>query len=201
MVTHQPQPECRETTRSLLSTSAMAPEARRLADKAMSISRHPAQLLRHLPLRIQQLHSRQRLQQRPQQLPRLQQPRLLPRRQRPRQLPRLQRRPRLRLLRRLLEVPHLLQPQRLLRQLLLLRPQQLHRGLLPHQEVVRNQGLGRLPRHAEKLKRLTQVKSDGELRTRSESNLCEVRADHGHTLPRKALGGVSLALDSTHYKL
>ena len=183
MATHRPQPECRETTRSLLSTSATAPEARRLADKAMSISRHPAHLLRPLPLRVQQLHSRQRLHQRPQQQSRLQLP------------------PRLHLLQRLLEVPHLLQPQRLLRQLLLLRPQQLHRGLLPHQEVVRNQGLGRLPRHAEKLQRLTQVKSDGELRTRSESNLCEVRADHGHTLPRKALGGVSLALDSTHYKL
>ena len=77
MATHRPQPECRETTRSLLSTSATAPVVRRLADKAMSISRHPAQLLRHLPLRVQQLHSRQRLHQRPQQLPRLQrQPRL-----------------------------------------------------------------------------------------------------------------------------
>ena len=37
----------------------------RLADKAMSISRHPAQVLRHLPLRVQQLHSRQRLPQLP----------------------------------------------------------------------------------------------------------------------------------------
>ena len=197
MATHLPQPECRETTRSLLSISATAPVVRRLADKAMSISRHPAQLLRLLPVRIQQLHSRQRLQQ----LPRLQRPLLLHRPVQLRLRQHLHRQPRLRLLRRLLEVPHLLQPQRLLRQLLLLRPQQLHRGLLPHQEVVRNQGLGRLPRHAEKLQRLTQVKSDGELRTRSESNLCEVRADHGHTLPRKALGGVSLALDSTHYKL
>jgi hypothetical protein len=86
MATHRPQPECRETTRSLLSTSATAPVARRLADKAMPTSRHPARLLRHLPLRVQQLHSRQRL-----------------------QLP-----PRLHLLQRLLEVPHLLQPQRLL---------------------------------------------------------------------------------------
>ena len=60
MATHPPQPECRETTRSLLSTSATAPVARRLADKAMSISRHPAQLLRPLPVRVQQPHSRQR---------------------------------------------------------------------------------------------------------------------------------------------
>ena len=96
MATHRPQPECRETTRSLLSTSATAPVARRLADKAMPTSRHPAQLLRHLPLRVQQLHSRQRLHQRPQQQSRLQLP------------------PRLHLLQRLLEVPHLLQPQRLL---------------------------------------------------------------------------------------
>ena len=135
MATHRPQLECRETTRSLFSTSATAPEARRLADKAMSISRHPAQLLRHLPLRIQQLHSRQRLHQRPQ------------------QLPRLQRQPRLHLLQRLLEVLHLLQhqrPQQLPLQqqqprLRLLRPRHLHRGLVLYQGVVRNQGLGRLP--------------------------------------------------------
>jgi len=76
----------------------------------MSISRHPAQLLRPLPLRVQPL--------------RQQRPQLLPRRQRQQSL--LQRPPRLRLLQRLLEVPHLLQSQRLLlprlRQLLLLRP-------------------------------------------------------------------------------
>jgi hypothetical protein len=75
--TAAPQVECREITRSLLSTSATAQVAQRLADKAISISRRPAQVLRHLPLRVQQLHSRQRLHLRPQQLPRLQrQPRL-----------------------------------------------------------------------------------------------------------------------------
>ena len=74
---HRPQPECRETTHSLLSISVTAPVVQRRADKVMFISRPPAHLLRHLPLRIQQLHSRQRLHLRPQQLPRLQrQPRL-----------------------------------------------------------------------------------------------------------------------------
>jgi hypothetical protein len=73
MAIHRPQPGCREITRSLLSTSATAPEALRLADKAMSISRHPAQVLRLRPLRAQQLHSRQRLHQRPPLLTRLRQ--------------------------------------------------------------------------------------------------------------------------------
>ena len=123
MATHRPQPECREKTRSLLSTSATAAVARRLADKAMPISRHPAQLLRHLPLRVQQLHSRQHLHQRP----------------------RLQLPPRLHLLQRLLEVPHLLQPQRLLlprlrqrlRDLARQRGRARYRGLAQHRHPAR----------------------------------------------------------------
>ena len=120
----------------------------------MSISRHPAQLLRHLPLRVQQLHSRLRLQ--PQRQPRLQ----------------LQLRSRLRqhqqLLTRLRQQLQLLQqlqpqlPQRQQRQLLLrLRPQSLprprqrlhpHRPLLQdlhlRQGLARHQGLGQLRRRA-----------------------------------------------------
>ncbi len=58
------------------------------------------------------------------------------------------------------QLPRLRQHRRL--RLPLLRPQQLHRGLLPHQEVVRNQGLGRLPLRAETSQELTQVKSDAK---------------------------------------
>ena len=132
MVTPAQQPECRETTRSLLSISATAPVARRLVDKAISTSRHPAQVLRPLPLRVQQLHSRQRLHQRPQQLPRLQLP------------------PRLHLLQRLLEVPHPLQPQRLL----LPRLRQLLQDLARQQGRARYRGLAQhrhpAPRYSRK---------------------------------------------------
>jgi hypothetical protein len=150
MATHRPQLECRETTRSLFSTSATAPEPRRLADKAMSISRHPAQLLRHLPLRVQHLHSRQRLHQRPQllllQRSRLRQHQQLLTRLRQRlQLPPRPQRQLLRLLRQQQQLPLLLRL-RQHRRRRLLRPRQLHRGLLRHQGVLRNQGLGRLPR-------------------------------------------------------
>jgi hypothetical protein len=174
MATHRPQQGCRETTRSLLSTSATAPEALRLADKAMSISRHPAQVLRLRPLRAQQLHSRQRLHQRPPLLTRLRQLQQLLARLRQRLQLQLRQRSRLRQHQQLLTPLRLqqrlqLQPRlhlRQQRQLLLLllprpRPQLLPRPrqrLHPHQPLLqdlhrhrglaRQQGLGQLRRRA-----------------------------------------------------
>jgi len=170
VATHRPQPECRETTRSLLSTSAMAPEARRLADKAMSISRRPARLLRHLPLLVQQpplpqlQQRRLQQQQQQQQRPRLRQllrsrlrqpPQLLTRLRRRLQLPpRPQRQLQLLRLRLRRQQQQQQLPRRLLLRLrrhrrlrlLLLRPRHLHRGLLRPPEVLRAPGLGLLRR-------------------------------------------------------